>query len=501
MPNPGSKLNCFAHDRPIEVYFSVRLTLRNKEDLTAGVILRSNDGVDVFTPVTLVMGKHARFSGGGALPYFRRRAGNVFHQRGSFTIRRRTLNLFAILKAEAGFLLRARRAGVSEEEIKMRLATLRRQSKMSCQTWLLADHKSEGGDNGEALFRHLCASPSEGVDPCFVLRKEAKVFKELNKLGKVVEPNSEEHLQLFIDSQVVLNSAGDEYMVDPLGGKRRMINDLIGHRSVFLQHGVTKDDQSAWLNRYQKGFDMFLSTAAREKDALVNGAYGYAEDQILLTGMPRFDLLKSSPDRLVVFAPTWRKSLSGQLNKRTGRVGPSHSFLESSYAAFWQQVLLNPDLNEALLRRGFRGVFALHPSHTGDEKSFKVGAGIKISSYPHDYKRLFETGSVLVTDYSSVAFDFAYLRKPVIYAQGDRKEFFDSHLYDEGYFSYEDDGFGPVTESIDELVSAIVSLVSGTGSMEEKYLERANNFFAFRGGGNSKRLQRAVATKLESPRE
>lgn len=46
----------------------------------------------------------------------------------------------------------------------------------------------------------------------------------------------------------------------------------------------------------------------------------------------------------------------------------------------------------------------------------------------------------MITDYSSVAFDFAYMKKSLVYAQFDREAFFEGQTYDEGYFNYETDG-------------------------------------------------------------
>ena len=62
---------------------------------------------------------------------------------------------------------------------------------------------------------------------------------------------------------------------------------------------------------------------------------------------------------------------------------------------------------------------------------------------------MLKESSMLITDYSSVFFDVAYMHKPIIYYQFDRDAFRQGH-YQEGYFSY-DDGFGPVafdTESL-----------------------------------------------------
>lgn len=98
----------------------------------------------------------------------------------------------------------------------------------------------------------------------------------------------------------------------------------------------------------------------------------------------------------------------------------------------------------------------------------------------------------MVTDYSSVVFDFAYLRKPVVYLQPDREEFFSGHLYDQGYFSYDDDGFGPVIDTVDGLVAELIQLIAQDGQMPAEYRRRADAFFAFEGGGNCERLYHSI---------
>ena len=60
------------------------------------------------------------------------------------------------------------------------------------------------------------------------------------------------------------------------------------------------------------------------------------------------------------------------------------------------------------------------------------------------YQELFKKGALLITDYSSVAFDFAYLKKPVLYYQSTNDYHFN---LDESYFDYETMGFGEVCRS------------------------------------------------------
>jgi len=60
-----------------------------------------------------------------------------------------------------------------------------------------------------------------------------------------------------------------------------------------------------------------------------------------------------------------------------------------------------------------------------------------------DYQELIKESSLLITDYSSIFFDFAYLKKPVIYTHFDYNEYRENHV-PEGYFNYKNDGFGPI---------------------------------------------------------
>ena len=71
---------------------------------------------------------------------------------------------------------------------------------------------------------------------------------------------------------------------------------------------------------------------------------------------------------------------------------------------------------------------------------------------------MIKKSALLITDFSSVFFDFGYMKKPIIYYQFDN-ELFRSNHYKEGYFSYERDGFGPVATKENDLISYIKKLI------------------------------------------
>ena len=109
-----------------------------------------------------------------------------------------------------------------------------------------------------------------------------------------------------------------------------------------------------------------------------------------------------------------------------------------------------------------------------------------------DYQGTFSESSLLITDYSSVAFDFAYLKKPIIYTQFDIDTFFEGQVYDKGYFEYERDGFGPVCYDYETTVKTIIEYIEKDCVIEDKYIKRINDFYAYNDKNNCKRVYEEI---------
>ena len=88
------------------------------------------------------------------------------------------------------------------------------------------------------------------------------------------------------------------------------------------------------------------------------------------------------------------------------------------------------------------------------------------------------------------------MRKPLLYYQFDFEKFREGH-YQEGYFSYADNGFGKVCMKSGELVDAFCTIVDRGMKIDEIYLERINSFFAFEDQSNRERTYRAILERME----
>ena len=104
------------------------------------------------------------------------------------------------------------------------------------------------------------------------------------------------------------------------------------------------------------------------------------------------------------------------------------------------------------------------------------------------YEKMFCESSLMVTDYSGIQFDFAYMRKPVIYYQ---PEELPPH-YEEGGLIYETMGFGPICRTHRQIVDTLCQYIASDCVNDNEYVRRANDFFAFYDHKNCERIYDAV---------
>lgn len=357
------------------------------------------------------------------------------------------------------------------------------------QLWLISDRSEEGGDNGEVLFRYLRRHHPE-IDVRFTVDRPSETARRLAAVGPVVPWKSWRRKITTLLADCLISSQAQEAFVNPFGAYGRWYRRMLeGKPFVFLQHGVIKDDMSAELNRNRRHIDGFVTSSERERASILDGGYGYTEQQVWLTGLPRFDELKSNPAKLVLIMPTWRLGLMAGLDSSSGRWRLGEKFAESGFLSFYRSLLSDERLLTACRRIGYRILFLLHPNMMSARRFFSGNDVVEVCGEGASYREFLSTGSLLVTDYSSTAFDFAYMRKPVVYAHFDEAEFYcGGHSYRKGYFDYRRDGFGEVETTLDALVGRIVGYLEAGCELLPAYRQRIDGFFAFSGGGCCRRV-------------
>ena len=359
--------------------------------------------------------------------------------------------------------------------------------------WLVSDRSDCAEDNGCAFFEYLMRSKEaihirESHDIRFIIGSDSPDYQKMQQIGPVVPAASDLHKALYIASEFVISSAADEWIRNPLGADHKYFRDMIDSRFVFLQHGVIKDDLSGWLFKLKKNFSIFITSAQNEWHSVCDGNYGYDESVVKLTGLARYDKLENAPTKTIAILPTWRKYAAPALIPGTSERPYSDSFRDTDYFKFYNRLINDERLLTAMNENGYTGTLYMHPSHMNQWKDFQSNDTISVWKELVPFSQVFRESSLLITDYSSVAIDFAYLGKPVIYTQFDKDKFWENHSYTHGYYDYEKDGFGPVCYDYESSVDAIIKAIA-TGCAEDiLYLDRVNSFFAFRDKNNCKRI-------------
>lgn len=359
--------------------------------------------------------------------------------------------------------------------------------------WIFVDHDDKAGDNAEHLYRFVSGhAPSHNI--FFALRRSSRDWKRLSADGfRLIDFDSAEHRAAILNADFIISSHADHFIRSPL--KPDFYGDLLKFRFVFLQHGVTKDDQSRWFNTMKVA--RLITATPAEFDSIVDpqSNYGLTANEVVLSGFPRHDVLLrgESRRRQLVIMPTWRRYLVGGAAGRGNVKRASERFFTSTYAKSWKELLHSPELERLAARHNLEVVFCSHPNMGLYADWFAAPAHVKVVKTQDvpTIQPYFMDAAALVTDFSSVAFDVAYLDKPVVYYQFDEDEFFrGEHVYTRGYFDYRSHGFGPVCGDVDGVLEALREAFEG--QEDARYGERRRATFPYRDGGCCERVYQSI---------
>ncbi len=357
--------------------------------------------------------------------------------------------------------------------------------------WIIAERGTDAGDNGYHLFRYIrTCYPDLNVQ--YIISDSSPDKEKVRALGKTIRYRSFRHMLAFVLSEAKISTHIMGYSHDTYFFKILAMHRHIQGKKIFLQHGIIKDD-IPYLYGDANDLDLFVCGAKREYD-FIRSRFRYRDSVVQFLGLCRYDALtlaekkKKDRSRVILLMPTWRTYL-----ERLSR----GAFKKSSFYQSYQSLLLSGGLKGLLKKYGYSLKFFPHHEMIPYMNCFQGETeDIIFASEGENVQKNLIEADILITDYSSVFFDFAYMGKPVFYYQFDCEEYRAGH-YQEGYFSYEKDGFGPVLLTEKELLSKLWSCLEQNGRNEAMYVERIQNFFETRDDRNCERNYKAIKEIVE----
>ena len=345
--------------------------------------------------------------------------------------------------------------------------------------WLICELRENARDNGYHFFKYVRENHPE-VNCYYAINKNSKDYKKIYQYGNIIQFGSFKHWVYYLSSKYNISSHKEGNPNHLVFTVVHLYLHLLNNR-VFLQHGITKDNAKMFYykNTY---FKYFICGAKKEYD-FIKENFGYPEKNLIYTGLARFDNLHSNKNinKQILLIPTWRRWFETS-NSNT-------LFINSNYYQKWNAFINNKELIKLLEDNNTTLVFYPHYAMKKFVSNFNVNSpNVKIIKDDNvDIQQLLIDSSLMITDYSSVYMDFAYMKKPIIHYQFDYEDYRKSH-FEEGYFKYESDSFGEIVSNEEDLIKGIEKYLSNNYQVEEKYLNRMKEFFPLHDKNNSKRI-------------
>lgn len=256
---------------------------------------------------------------------------------------------------------------------------------------------------------------------------------------------------------------------------------------TYLSHGV--EGFKKRMNVRLEKAEFYPCTNAFEYKIKKND-WKVATDKLKITGIARYDGLDINRNKRVkkiLYMPTWREwdyMLSEQEFKKTA--------LYKTIVEISQNKVLNDTLNET----GSQLIIRLHPFFFNYEKLVSDLHGcdnILFSDAP--IGTLEKECDMLITDYSSLAWDFLFSLKPVIFYQFDLKKYMKSRG---SYLQMPGELFGPSVKDVHDLIKEVSKVLHIDVDYRRKLQQAKSEFFDFFDKNNCKRILEAAIAMRES---
>ena len=345
--------------------------------------------------------------------------------------------------------------------------------------WLIGEQPYKAQDTGYHFFKYMRENfPEKKV--YYVIRFDSPEYNNIKDLGNVIEYRSKKHFEVLFNATHLIASHHPYYLF-PL--THPALLKSIKAKKIFLQHGVfgTKNISNLYAKTIDSfDIDMFLVSSEKEKGFAVEDLH-FLDDEVKITGLSRFDALFANDvplKRQILIIPTWRDWLQNY-----------DAFVESEYYQRYKSLLESQALRELCHKNKLKIVFSLHPNMQKFVDLFNLDGVQVVKQGEVNVQHLLKESMLMITDYSSVGFDFSFLDKPVLYYQFDTKRFLGklpSHL------DIDEDLPGDIVRDEDSLIELLQHYINNDFVISNENRTKASQFLKYKDQNNCLRIKKEI---------
>lgn len=357
--------------------------------------------------------------------------------------------------------------------------------------WITYDKLYKGGDCGEYFFRYVAENTNQTI--YYIVNKNTAAYKNLKSKYNNILPFGTFKCML-ICSHATEIFATDAQAISFCGFgpfMSKICRNIFNANINCIQHGLTMQEIPHVQNVIHDNIKYYFLASKYEKKNILQPKYGYKEENTILTGIPRFDGLINNPSKIILITPTWRvdvasSSYSGKIRKY------NNNFKQTTYFKVYNELINNKKLLNEASKYGYKFIFIIHPTLVSNIADYETNSYVKIVAADKiDYEDMLIKSEIMITDYSGIQYDFAYMRKPIVYYHNEELP----PSYDNGMMDYKKIGFGDVVKTEEGLIESIIKIMKNNGKIEKKYLLRCNNFFEYSDFNSSERIYKFIKSK------
>jgi CDP-glycerol glycerophosphotransferase (TagB/SpsB family) len=349
--------------------------------------------------------------------------------------------------------------------------------------WLVYEKFAQTAqDNSYYFFKYAYENhPDENI--YYVIDKSSSDYVYLKGMeDRVISFMSLKHLLYLYASKLFVSSEakGHAYILRKQNGAlRNIVNEK---KFVFLQHGVLgfKKVDAIFRKDSNNGANLFVTSSEIERNIVTNN-FRYDKEDVVVTGLCRWDALvdksNHSDGKEILLMPTWRSWLDDV---------PDSKFVESEYYHNYIKLLNSKRLNRLLESYDILIHFYIHPKFKAYIDKFETNnKNIKLYQFGEEkVNELLMRSDLLITDYSSVAWDQYYQKKPVIFYQFDHNTY---EILQGSYIEMDKNLFGDRVFDFNQLLHTIETYIDRDFVEKEKYAAMRDQYFEHVDRDNSKR--------------
>ena len=343
--------------------------------------------------------------------------------------------------------------------------------------WLLGERIDTAQENGYQLFKYLQDKP---VEAYYVIDEESKDYKKIMHEENVLVFGSKKHYEISLKAGVLLCTHDFENIL-PYKPAKEFFNYNETYK-VFLQHGVLGRKPAEYHKKYYDDpFDIFIVSSDSEKYDVVVNTMGYEENEVKVTGLARFDRLPMNHrGKDILLMPTWRDWIN-----------TDERFLNSEYYYRYKNLLENERLHDILEKYNVNINFYPHyrAQPFFNKELINTSEHIRfIALGEKSVQELLIDHALLITDYSSVSFDFTMMNKPVVYYHFDEDRFFNRGILRPVNETF----LGDIAETEELLISYIEASIKNNF---ETNVDDISEIIKYRDHNNCERIYEAVKSQ------